>query len=100
MSGLFAFQNTTTAKTSEVRYQYPQAEQQAYLKTCQQVSLQQGLTQQQAEPLCQCTLEQLKKQYTVDRFRELYQEATSQSDYIPTEFLKIGMLCVDQLTLN
>ncbi len=99
MSGLCAFQNTTTAENSGGRYQYPEPEQQAYLNACRQVSKEQGFTQQQAESLCKCTLEQFKTQYTVDQFRELYTEA-SQNNNIPTEFLKAGMLCADQLSLN
>jgi hypothetical protein len=87
------------AENSSTPYQYPEAEQQAYLSACQQVSTEQGFSPQQATNLCQCTLEQFKNKYTLDQFRELYSTA-HQNDKVPIEFIKAGISCASRLSLK
>ncbi len=100
LSGFFAFQSTTIADNSPGRYQYPEAEQQAYLSTCQRVvSEDQGFSPQQSLNLCQCTLQQFKNKYTIEQFRQLY-AAANQSNKVPAEFIKAGISCAAQLSLK
>ncbi len=87
------------AENLSTPYQYPEAEQQAYLSACQQVSVGQGFSSQQATNLCQCTLEQFKNKYTLDQFRELYTLA-NQNNEVPIEFIKAGISCAAQLSLK
>jgi sulfur relay (sulfurtransferase) complex TusBCD TusD component (DsrE family) len=98
-SGVCTFQGTTMAENLSSRYQYPEAEQQAYLNACQRVSTEQGFSPQQATNLCQCTLEQYQNKYTLDQFRALY-EAAHQNDKVPTEFIKAGIFCASRLSLK
>jgi hypothetical protein len=99
LSGLCIFQSTSQAENLSSAYQYPEAEQQAYLSACQQVTAEQGFSQQQAQNLCTCTLEQFKTKYTLEQFRALYQ-AANQNNQVPSEFIKAGIFCAAQLSLN
>lgn len=100
LSGLIAFEHAAIADNSQSRYQYPEAEQQAYLSACQQVvSEDQGFSSQQSQNLCQCTLQQFKNQYTIEQFRQLY-AAANQNNRVPTEFIKAGISCAAQLSLK
>ena len=99
LSGLCVFPTATNAEGLSTAYQYPEAEQQAYLSACQQVSVDQGFSQQQAQNLCVCTLEQFKTKYTLEQFRELYTVA-HQNNKVPTEFIKAGIFCAARLSLK
>ncbi|MGB3405131.1 MAG: hypothetical protein WBA77_20785 [Microcoleaceae cyanobacterium] len=99
LSGLCVFQNASHAENLSDSHQYPEAEQQAYLSACQQVTVEQGFSQQQAQNLCVCTLDQFKTKYSLEQFRELY-KAANQNNEVPSEFIKAGIFCAARLSLK
>ena len=75
---------------------YPQKIVKAYLNGCSQRSVQEGLTQQQAEIVCQCTINRFQSQYSFDQFLKLYTQAQKTKES-PDEFVDVGIDCATQL---
>lgn len=83
--------------TSEQRKNpYPQEVTEAYLEACLQNSVAQGLTEQQSESLCTCTLNQFKIRYTFEEFIQVYAEA-NESNEPPAAIFEIGSVCARTL---
>ncbi len=89
----FAQNNTSQPKPKD---QYPQEIVKAYLNGCSQRSVQEGLTQQQAKIVCQCTINRFQSQYSFDQFLKLYTQAQKTKES-PDEFVDVGIDCATQL---
>ena len=88
-----AFAQTSQPKP---KYQYPQQLINAYLSGCTQRSIKEGLTQQQAKAVCQCTINQFQSRYSADQFLKLYSQAQKAKEP-PDEFVDIGLDCAEQI---
>ncbi len=97
MSGFSVIGQIAVADTVARQNQYPAADKEEYLIACQASSQQQGLDQQQAKTLCQCTLEQFQAKYTIDQFKQLYTQAQQNSEP-PDELVQVGLFCASQLS--
>lgn len=89
----FAQNNASQPKP---KYQYPQEIVKGYLNGCSQRSVQEGLTQQQAKIVCQCTINRFQSQYRLDQFLKLYTQAQKTKES-PDEFVDVGIDCATQL---
>lgn len=78
------------------KHQYPQQLVNAYLSGCKQRSIQEGLTQQQATSVCQCTINQFQSRYSVDQFLKMYSQAQKAKEP-PDEFVDIGLDCAERI---
>lgn len=68
-----------------------------YMKSCRQSAVKQGVSQQQAEQLCACTINRFQAQFTLDQFKALTLQA-QQTGETPEVFTEIGVACAEQLT--
>lgn len=76
---------------------YPQNFINDYMKSCRQSAVKQGVSQQQADQLCTCTINRFQSRFTLDQFRALRQQA-QQTRETPEVFTEIGLACAEQLT--
>ncbi|MEC4986829.1 MAG: hypothetical protein SAJ37_21090 [Oscillatoria sp. PMC 1068.18] len=77
------------------RNRYPQELVNNYTKTCLASSVDSGLTQQQAQILCNCTLREFQNRYTLEQFGEIMQQARGGT--IPESVTEIGLSCAEEL---
>lgn len=78
------------------KYQYPQQLVNAYLSGCKQRSIKEGLTEQQATSVCQCTINQFQSRYSADQFLKMYSQAQKAKEP-PDEFVDIGLECAERI---
>ncbi|MCG5061225.1 MAG: hypothetical protein KA714_25470 [Limnoraphis sp. WC205] len=83
--------------SEQAKNPYPQEVTEAYLQACLQGSVDQGLTEQQSQSLCDCTLEQFQTRYTFDEFVQVYGK-TDESEEPPSEIFEISAACAGTLT--
>ncbi|VXD15053.1 conserved exported hypothetical protein [Planktothrix serta PCC 8927] len=89
----FAQNHPTPAKP---KYQYPQEIVNAYISSCRQRSIEEGLTEQQAKTVCQCTINQFQSQYSFEQFIKIYTQAQKTKES-PDEFVDVGIECATNL---
>ncbi|MEL7034557.1 MAG: hypothetical protein AAFO04_02895 [Cyanobacteria bacterium J06592_8] len=77
--------------------EYPQEFTEAYLESCVQQAEAQGLTEEQSNFLCNCTLDQFQAGYTFEEFIQMNQEA-QESGETPEGILNVSSTCAAQLT--
>lgn len=85
-----------TTNLSGTTYQYPQDYTQNYLQDCIQTSMLEGLGEEDAKTLCNCTLNKFQQKYSLAEFKQL--AATSQTDdnaAIP--LIEVGELCLETI---
>ena len=78
------------------KYQYPQEIVNTYISGCSQRSIQEGLTQQQAKTVCQCTINQFQSRYSFVQFIKIYTQAQKTKES-PDEFVDVGIECAEKL---
>lgn len=76
---------------------YPQEFTEAYLESCLQQAVAQGLTEEQSNFLCTCTLDQFQMGYTFEEFIQMNQEAQETGE-TPEGILNVSSTCAGQLT--
>lgn len=76
---------------------YPEEVTDAYLEACLQNSVARGLTEQQSESLCACTLQQFQTRFTFDEFVEVYSE-TNETGKPSEAIFNISAACAAVLT--
>ncbi|MFW6359948.1 MAG: hypothetical protein ACOC0N_12145 [Chroococcales cyanobacterium] len=86
----------TESSQVAVQNQYAQKEANAYLSSCQESAVDAGLGQQQAQTLCQCTLNKLQSRYSAEEFRQLRQRVNQGER--PKVFTEVGMTCFVELS--
>ncbi|CAD5959980.1 hypothetical protein PCC9214_03122 [Planktothrix tepida] len=89
----FAQNNASQPKP---KYQYPQEIVNTYISSCRQRSIQEGLTEQQAKTVCQCTINRFQSQYSFEQFLKIYTQAQKTKES-PDEFVDVGIDCATQL---
>lgn len=76
--------------------QYPAEFVQDYNQECIQTSIAEGLAEPEAKRLCDCTINEFERQYTVDEFKQL--TAASTTDEVSQNTLvEVGQFCFEQL---
>ncbi len=86
----------TSQPNPKPKYQYPQQLVNAYVAGCTQRSIKEGLTQQQATSVCQCTINQFQSRYSADQFLKMYSQAQKAKEP-PDEFVDIGLDCAERI---
>ncbi|MEC4894422.1 MAG: hypothetical protein SAL07_13905 [Oscillatoria sp. PMC 1051.18] len=77
------------------RNRYPQELVNNYTRTCLANSVDSGLTERQAQILCNCTLREFQNRYTLEQFGEIMQQARGGA--IPQAVTEIGLSCAEEL---
>ncbi|WP_202219092.1 hypothetical protein [Okeania sp. KiyG1] len=75
--------------------EYPQDFAEAYQASCKINAVTKGLSTEQAEILCDCTLNQFQSKYTLEKFRKLMNKAANEET--PEELIEIGEICAEEL---
>jgi uncharacterized membrane protein len=78
------------------KYQYPQDFVADYLKTCNQRAMSQGLAKEDANTMCNCTLNKFQSQYSVEQFKKLRQDSINNQQATHT-LNEVGYSCLDQI---
>ncbi|MDJ0556156.1 MAG: hypothetical protein QNJ68_17315 [Microcoleaceae cyanobacterium MO_207.B10] len=91
------FVSEAKSQTSNFRSQkkYPQDFADAYQASCKINAVTEGLSTEEAETLCNCTLSKFQSQYNLVKFQELLAEAAEEKT--PEELTEVGELCAAQL---
>lgn len=77
-------------------HQYPGEFVQSYNQECMQTSIEEGLAQTEAKRLCDCTIEEFERQYSLVEFQQL--TAASASDKASENTLvEVGQFCFEQI---
>ena len=75
--------------------EYPQDFSEAYQASCKINAVTKGLSTEQAETLCDCTLNQFQSKYTLEKFRKLINKAANEET--PEELIEVGEICAEEL---
>ena len=86
--------NSQTPKLPD-KNEYPQDFAEAYQASCQFNAVAKGLSEEQAEMLCNCTLNQFQSKYTLAKFQKLLAESAKEEK--AEELIEIGELCAEKL---
>ena len=91
------FLNEANSQTSKLpdKKEYPQDFAETYQASCKFNAVAKGLSGEQAEILCNCTLNQFQSQYTLEKFQKLL--ADSAKEETPEELIEVGELCAEEL---
>jgi hypothetical protein len=77
-------------------HQYPAEFVQSYNQECLQTSMQEGLAEVEAKRLCDCTLDEFERQYSLTEFKQL--TAASATDKASENTLiEVGQFCFEQI---
>ena len=85
-----------TANSSETTYQYPQDYVQNYLQDCIQTSMEEGLVEEDAKILCDCTLHKFQQKYNLTEFKQLT-AASQTDDNAANTLIEVGELCLETI---
>ncbi len=75
---------------------YPAEYIQQYQKECMAASTAEGLTELDAEELCECTLTEFQKQYSLAEFKELNAKAEEDQDSA-NSLVEVGQSCFESI---
>ena len=67
-----------------------------YSQECLQTSMEEGLQEAEAERLCQCTIDEFQKQYTLKEFKQLT-AASITDETAENTLIEVGQGCFEQL---
>ena len=85
-----------TPDSSVTTYQYPQDYTQEYLQDCMQTTMGEGLVEEDAKTLCNCTLKKFQQKYSLTEFKQL--TASSQTDEnSATKLIEVGESCLETI---
>lgn len=75
---------------------YPPEYTQQYLKDCMTTSMAEGLTEPDAQKLCDCTLTKFQQQYSLAAFKELNVKAETDQT-AANSLIEVGELCFESI---
>ena len=81
---------------SEATNKYPAKFVQDYSQECIQTSMGEGLDEIEANKLCNCTINEFQRQYTLEEFKKLT-AASATDETAETTLIEIGQVCFEQL---
>jgi hypothetical protein len=77
-------------------HKYPPKFVQSYNQECMQTSMQEGLDKVEAKRLCDCTIKEFERQYSLIEFKRL--TAASRTDKAAeTTLIEVGQFCFEQI---
>ena len=76
--------------------QYPAEFVRDYQQECMQTSLDEGLAEAEAKSLCDCTIDEFSRQYSLAEFKELT-AASATDKTAETTLIEVGQFCFEQL---
>jgi hypothetical protein len=83
----------TPALASET---YPPEYTQQYMRECLATSMTEGLTEPDAKKLCDCTLAEFQKKYSLETFKELNAKAKN-DETAANQLIEVGELCFESI---
>ncbi len=86
--------NSQTPKLPD-KNEYPQDFAEAYQASCKFNAVAKGLSPEQAEILCNCTLNKFQSQYALEKFQKLLKESAKEET--PEELIEVGEICAEKL---
>lgn len=81
---------------SDNSHQYPEEFKQSYAQECIQTSMTEGLTEQEAQKLCNCTIDKFQSQYSLEEFQQLT-TASRQDKKAETALVEVGQVCFEEI---
>jgi hypothetical protein len=75
---------------------YPSTEINNYMKVCIPKASEQGLSPQEAQKLCQCTIKEFEKRYTLTEYKKLEQQANI-NPQAQDKLMDVGAYCFEEL---
>lgn len=96
---LFAFNGVALAEGTVNRQpanKYPADFVRDYNRECLQTSLNEGLTEPEAKRLCDCTIAEFERQYTLKEFQQLT-TASATDPEAETALIEVGQFCFEQI---
>lgn len=85
-----------TPANSEVAEVYPPEFVSDYSQECVQTSMAEGLEAAEAENLCDCTIQEFQRQYTLQEFKQLTADSVADKN-AENELIEVGQVCFEQL---
>lgn len=92
----FAVITTSGLLRATAQNKYPQAIVNEYMRSCQQSAVRGGLSQQQAQRLCTCTINRFQSRFTLEQFRNLTRQG-QESGKPPEAMTEVGMACAEEV---
>ncbi len=87
---------SVAANIKETPQEYPPEYTQKYLRDCQATSRKEGLAEIESKKLCNCTLREFQKQYSLVEFKQL--NVTAQNDRNASDkLIEVGQFCFEEL---
>lgn len=81
---------------SETTNKYPGEFVQNYGQECIQTSMGEGLEEIEAQKLCDCTINEFQRQYSLEEFKELT-AASATDEKAETALVEVGQVCFEQI---
>lgn len=75
---------------------YPPEYVEQYMKECIATSISEGLAEPEAKKLCDCTLAEFQKQYSLEAFKELNAKAKT-DETAANQLIEVGQLCFESI---
>lgn len=84
---------------AEPRNPYPREFVRNYISSCNERSQTEGLTSQQSEILCQCTIDQYQDRFSIEEFAAIVQQLQT-TGQAPDELIDVALTCNAELKNN
>ncbi len=85
-----------TTSLLETAHQYPQDYVQKYFQDCIQTSMEEGLIEEDAKTLWNCTLNKFQQKYSLPEFKQLT-AASQTDDRAAASLIEVGELCLETI---
>ena len=76
---------------------YPAEFAQQYRQECMTASTAEGLTEPDAEELCECTLSKFQQEYSLEAFKELNAKAKEDHQESANALVEVGQFCFESI---
>lgn len=76
--------------------QYPAKFVRDYNQECIQTSLEEGLSEPEAQRLCDCTIDEFERQYNLEEFQQLTSASATDKE-AETALVEVGQFCFEQI---
>ena len=91
------FTHRAVSQVTENAYNtYPQEFVDGYMTECQEGAVAGNMTEEQAQQLCGCMIDQFQAEYTITELREVIASAEDGGDELG-DLIKVGEICAQQL---
>ncbi|MGK7951566.1 MAG: hypothetical protein AB4368_22965 [Xenococcaceae cyanobacterium] len=77
-------------------YQYPSDYVQNYTQNCIRTSMEEGLSEEDARTLCDCTLDRFQKKYSLSEFKQLTLDSQTDEN-AANSLIEVGELCFESI---